>query len=127
MKAVRESMAFPDFSPAGRGGGEPGQEVRVDASFFIKPDGNDAPPPPQPPPAPPKAPPPATAQKPSKSAAFESRKADLSSYQFPVVDEDTPTDAEGATSSSSLSGQQRASAFKKEGAVKKKSPAFQDK
>lgn len=121
-------MAFPDLSSVGgAGGGATGQEVRVDASYFVKPEASGGAPPIPPPPAPPKAPPPARAPKPGKSEDFDARKAALSSYQFPVDDEDTPTSATEVSSAVGSSGQQRASAFKKEGAVKKKSPAFQEK
>ena len=121
MKAVRESMAFPDMSSLGGAGGGGGQEVRIDASFFVKPDTNAQSPPP-PPPQPAKAPPPPRAPKPDKPVAFDARKADLSSYQFPVVDDD------GGESATPMSDEQkRTSAFKKEGAGKKKSPAFQEK
>ena len=114
-------MAFPDMSSVGGAGGG---EVRVDASFFVKPDTSaDSPPPPPPQPA--KPPPPPKAPKPGKPAAFDARKADMSSYQFPVVDDES---GESATPSSPMTnGQQRTSAFKKEGAAKKKSPAFQEK
>ena len=123
MSAIRESMTFPDISKLGA-------EARFDASFFVTPykhkqdleeqtsgeqqQQNEqlSPPPTQnvvPPP--PKVPPP-TAPKPKQEEP-----SIKTQFQFPVDDEEVPPASKLPMNS----------AFKKEGSVKKKTPAFQEK
>ena len=127
MKAVRESMAFPDLSTLG-------QEVRLDASYFTSPhsasrqpsSNQEQMPAQQNPPPPPSTVGPPTAPKPNQNGkTHKISGADLASYQFPV-DDDEPAPPPEA---SAPSHQQppASSAFKKEGTSKKKTPVFQEK